>query len=43
MYIFIDADVTGKTSKVNISMDKFEVIIKGKTLINGKWKGKINP
>lgn len=43
MFIFIDSDVVKKTTKVSISMDKLEVITKGVTLINGKWKGKINP
>lgn len=42
MFIFIDADVTKKNSKVNISMDKLEITVKGQSLINGKWKGKIN-
>lgn len=42
MFILIDNDVTKKNSKVNISMDKLEITVKGQSLINGKWKGKIN-
>jgi hypothetical protein len=43
MFIFVDSDVTKKNTKINISIDKLEVTIKGQSLINGKWKNKINP
>jgi hypothetical protein len=42
MFIFLEADVTKKLTKVNIGIDKLEVTIKGQNLINGKWKNKIN-
>ena len=43
MYIFVDSDVIGKTTKINYTIDKLDVIIKGQSLISGKWKNKINP
>ncbi len=42
MFIFLDNDVTKKLMKVNITIDKLQVICKGVTLIDGKWKNKIN-
>jgi hypothetical protein len=42
MFIFLDNDVNKKTLKVIISIDKLQVICKGNTLIDGKWKSKIN-
>jgi hypothetical protein len=43
MFIFVDQDVVKKTTKINITMDKLEVAVKGTSLINGKWKNKISP
>jgi hypothetical protein len=42
MFIFLDNDATKKLMKVNITIDKLQVIFKGVTLIDGKWKNKIN-
>jgi hypothetical protein len=43
MFIFVDADVVTKMTKIKITIDKLEVNVKGQSLINGKWKNKINP
>ena len=43
MYIFVDQDVNSKNTKINFTIDKLEVTVKGQSLINGKWKNKINP
>jgi hypothetical protein len=43
MFVFIDADVTKKNMKVNFTMEKLEITVKGQQLINGKWKGNVNP
>lgn len=43
MFVFIDSDVVKKTTKINIGIDKLEVAVKGQSIINGKWKNKINP
>jgi hypothetical protein len=43
MFIFVDSDVVKKTTKISFTIDKLEVAVKGQTLINGKWKNKINP
>jgi hypothetical protein len=43
MFIFVDPDVVKKTTKISFTIDKLEVAVKGQTLINGKWKNKINP
>lgn len=42
MYIYLDNDITKKNLKVTIGLDKLVVIVNGVTLINGKWKDKIN-
>ncbi len=43
MFIFLEADVSKKNMKVSFTIDKLEIVIKGQSLINGKWKNKINP
>jgi hypothetical protein len=43
MFIFVDPDVIKKSTKINFTIDKLEVTVKGQSLINGKWKNKINP
>ena len=43
MYIFVDQDVNSNNTKINFTIDKLEVTVKGQSLINGKWKNKINP
>jgi hypothetical protein len=42
MFIFLDDTVTKKNMKVTISLDKLVVVVNGNTLIDGKWKDKIN-
>jgi len=42
MYIFLDPAITKKNLKVTITFDKLIVIVNGVTLIDGKWKDKIN-
>lgn len=42
MYIYLDNDVTKKNLKVTIGLEKLVVIVNGVTLIDGKWKDKIN-
>ena len=42
MYLFLDAAITKKNLKVTITFDKLNVIVNGVTLIDGKWKDKIN-
>lgn len=42
MYIFIDKDVTKKDVKINIGVDSLKVVVKGQTIIDGKFKEKIN-
>jgi hypothetical protein len=43
MFIFVDSDVVKKMTKISFTIDKLEVAVKGQSLINGKWKNKINP
>jgi hypothetical protein len=43
MFIFVDPDIAKKTTKINFTIDKLEVTVKGQSIINGKWKNKINP
>ena len=42
MYIFLDDAVTKKNLKITINWEKLVVILNGATLIDGKWKDKIN-
>ena len=42
MFIFLDEEVTKKNVKVTYTMEKLLVIVNGTTLIDGKWKDKIN-
>lgn len=42
MFIFLDESITKKNMKVTIAIDKLVVIVNGNTLIDGKWKDKIN-
>lgn len=42
MFIFLDEAVTKKNLKVTIGLDKLVVVVNGNTLIDGKWKDKIN-
>ena len=42
MFIFLDSAITKKNLKITIAIDKLIVIINGVTLIDGKWKDKIN-
>lgn len=42
MFIFLDEAVTKKNLKITISYDKLVVVLNGNTLIDGKWKDKIN-
>ena len=42
MFIFLDSAITKKNLKITIAIDKLIVIIDGVTLIDGKWKDKIN-
>lgn len=42
MFIFLESDASKKLMKVNITIDKLQVICKGVTLIDGLWKNKIN-
>jgi hypothetical protein len=43
MFIFVDPDVVKKMTKISFTIDKLEVAVKGQSVINGKWKNKINP
>lgn len=43
MFIFLDEAITKKNLKITITMEKLIVIVNGSTLIDGKWKDKINP
>ena len=42
MFIFLEEGITKKNLKVTIAMDKLIVVVNGNTLIDGKWKDKIN-
>ena len=42
MFIFLDDSITKKNIKVTHAIDKLVVIVDGTTLIDGKWKDKIN-
>jgi len=42
MFIFLDQNVVKKNMKVTITIDKLFVQVNGATLIDGKWKDKIN-
>lgn len=42
MFIFMPDDVNKKLLKVNITTDKLFLSYKGETIIDGKWKDKIN-
>lgn len=42
MFIYLDQNITKKNMKVTISIDKLFVQVNGATLIDGKWKDKIN-
>ena len=42
MYIFMESTVSKKQIKVDIGFSKLFVSVAGQTLIDGKWKDKIN-
>ena len=42
MFVFLDQEITKKNLKITITFDKLVVIVNGNTLIDGKWKDKIN-
>lgn len=42
MYIFIDSSLNKKQLQVKIDVDKLKVVIAGETVIDGKWKERIN-
>ena len=42
MFVFLDDSITKKNIKVTHAIDKLVVIVNGITLIDGKWKDKIN-
>jgi hypothetical protein len=42
MFVFLDQGITKKNMKVTIGGDKLGVFVNGTTLIDGKWKDKIN-
>lgn len=42
MFIFVAADTGKKNVQLSISMDKFKLVVKGETIIDGKWSKKIN-
>jgi len=42
MFIFLDQGVTKKNMKITIGLDKLTVLVNGVSLIDGKWKDKIN-
>lgn len=42
MFVFLDEAITKKNLKITITYDKLIVIVNGVTLIDGKWKDKIN-
>lgn len=42
MFVFLEAGITKKNMKVTITHDKLGVVVNGNTLIDGKWKDKIN-
>ena len=42
MFVFIPKDVNKKVLKVKITLDGLLIQVKGETLIEGKWKDKIN-
>jgi hypothetical protein len=42
MFIFLDQNITKKNIKVTFTIDKLFIQVNGVTLIDGKWKDKIN-
>jgi hypothetical protein len=42
MFIYLEAGVSKKNVKVTITFEKLTIIVNGVTLIDGKWKDKIN-
>lgn len=42
MFVYLDEAITKKNLKITIAFDKLVVIVNGVTLIDGKWKDKIN-
>jgi hypothetical protein len=42
MFIYLDAGIAKKNVKVTITFEKLTLIVNGVTLIDGKWKDKIN-
>lgn len=42
LFVFLEQNVTKKNMKVVIANDKLNVAVNGTSLIDGKWKDKIN-
>jgi len=42
LFIFVDQSVTKKLTNITITCEKLVVKVKGETIIDGKWKDKIN-